>query len=82
MVDDPQEIMLDHLRALRRGQDSTHEKLDSLERRTTLIEKGLSGVRHEIALLHETYADHRYDYGTLVERIEKIEKRLDLVDTQ
>lgn len=51
--------MLNKLHALRCGQDSTHEKLDSLERRTTLIKKGLSGVRNEIALLHKTYADHR-----------------------
>lgn len=80
MVDDPQELVLDHLRAIRTELADLKSGVSSMDRRMILMEKGIAGLRNEIALLHESYADHRYDYGDLKARVERIEARLSLVD--
>ena len=70
MADETENLVLEHLRALRRGQDELRsemrERFDSLETRLQAIELQMTGI-------HSTHAEFRI-------RFDRIERRLDLVD--
>ena len=66
MDQDVANIMLEHLKHLRKGQDAMREDIHDLKVRTSAIEQGI-GVIH-----------NRIDRVEV--RLERIEKRLDLVN--
>lgn len=70
---DVESLVLEHLRALREGQDRQGERLDRIEAR-------LSTMEHTLGLLYAGAGDDRDTVRKLERRIERIEKRLDLVD--
>jgi hypothetical protein len=70
---EPHEIMLDHLRALREGQTKLEGHLRDHDRRFSMIEKQLAGVRGDVAIIHELIVDHSDDIRTLKARIDRLE---------
>ena len=73
MVNDPQELILEHLKAIRASQDETREDIRELKSRVTLVEKGMAKVQEAVAGVNG-----RIDRVEV--RLDRIEKRLDLVE--
>ena len=68
-------LVLEHLRALRAGQDETMQRLDRVEIRLSAIEQTLGSM----------YALSTSDRDTLqsvIKRVERIERRLELTENQ
>ncbi|MBB4267917.1 hypothetical protein [Roseospira visakhapatnamensis] len=80
MVDDPYELILDHLRDIRGTLNGMDERFGRVERRLNSVDRQLAGFRNDMAVLHQMYADHRDEFGELRERVARIERRLDLSD--
>lgn len=81
MVDDPKEIILEHLRYLRSRVDSIENIVKNHDKRFDILERQLAGARGDMAAMQELYVDHRDSVRGLAERVERIERRLDLVET-
>ena len=78
MTDNVENLILEHLRALRGGQDRLEAeirevkmRLTSIEERSTLVEKGIANVHGDLAIL-QLRMDRQGD------RLDRIEKRLEL----
>ena len=71
MAEETDNLVLEHLRALRGGQEAMRaemrERLDSIDMRLLALET-------QVTSLHQTNGEFRH-------RFERIERRLDLVDT-
>ena len=71
MAEEIDNLVLEHLRALRGGQEAMRaemrERLDSIDMRLLALET-------QVTSLHQTNGEFRH-------RFERIERRLDLVDT-
>jgi predicted nuclease with TOPRIM domain len=81
MVSDPYEIVLDHLRDIRAENKSLGEAVERVEKRLNSVDRQLAGFRNDFAIMHQMYADHRDEFGELRDRVERIERRLDLAET-
>jgi len=66
MDQDIANIMLEHLKYLRKGQDAMREDVHDLKVRTSAIEQGIGIIHNRIDRVEA--------------RLDRIEKRLDLVD--
>lgn len=73
MTDNPDSLVLEHLRAIRGRVDKIDEGQDRLEHR-------LSTVEHHLAALVSAAAFDRGDLDSLRRRVERIEHRLELTD--
>lgn len=82
MVDDPKEIVLDLLRAIRADQADMKDVLHKHDKHFVSIQRQIAGVRGDLAALHEVVVDYRDDFEGLKRRVERIERRLELADTQ
>lgn len=78
MVNDPQEIILEHLRYMRGRVDSIETTVKGHDKRFDLVERQLAGIRSDMATMQELYVDHRNDVRTLTDRVERIERHLEL----
>lgn len=81
MVEDPKEIILEHLRYLRSRVDSIESIVKTNDKRFDILERQIAGVRGDMAAMQELYVDHRDSMRGLAERVERIERRLDLAET-
>ena len=80
-VENVDSIMLEHLRAIRAEQAVAREDRRELKIRMTDVEIGLAAVLKHIAHLAESVAVQHSRYDRIVDRLDRIEKRLDLVGT-
>lgn len=78
MVNDAQEIILEHLRAIRSDTGEMKHTLEQHDKRLNNIERQVAGIRGDMAVLQELYVDHREDFTRLEKRVTRIERRLDL----
>lgn len=74
MVQDPHEIILDHLRRFDSRQGRFEDSLNLFGERLTSIERYL-------AAMHGDITEHRGEIDALKARLTRIEKRLELNDT-
>jgi hypothetical protein len=74
MTQDVENLVLEHLRAIRQVQSEHGERLDRIELRLSTIEQTLGG-------LYALSGSDRDAIGALTRRIERIEHRLDLTDS-
>ena len=80
MADEPDNLVLLHLRELRAGQDAMRETLADLVTRVGRVETVLAQVRVELAEVHTVLAEHSVKTDRIGARLDRIEKRLGLID--
>ena len=78
MAENFENLVLEHLRALRAGQDRIESELRDLKERVSAVETGLNGVRRDLVALAEADARLQVTIDRLGDRVDRIEKRLEL----
>lgn len=73
MADEPDNIVLEHLRAIRGDLGQIKTSLNSLTRRVDTMQS-------ELALMHRKMADFAMEMSQITDRLDHIERRLDLAD--
>lgn len=81
MIDGVENLILEHLRALRGEMAGVSAKLDTLTLRVHSLEDPVSTMRKDLANLHGGIMITHNRLDQIDERVERIEKRLDLVNT-
>lgn len=80
MTEEVNNLILEHLRHIRGRVDQISEDMKDVKLRLSAVENGLSLVRREIVLGDETDYRQQVSIDRLVERVQRIERRLDLQD--
>lgn len=80
MNDEPDNLIIKYLRGMRADLTDIREVLKDHGHRLTRIEGSIAGLRRDQAADAEGIAHIEARFDRMNERIEKIEKRLDLVD--
>ena len=82
MTDDTANIILEHLRALRADLSVIKDDIREIKSRLTSLEAAVAGMRRDSANLFGDVVESHVRHDRLVERIERIERRLDLRDAE
>jgi septal ring factor EnvC (AmiA/AmiB activator) len=80
MTDNIENIILEHLRAIRADIGGIKEDVREIKQRITSLEAAVAGLRRDNANLYGDVIDQQVRYDRLVERVERIERRLDLAE--
>lgn len=80
MTDNVENLVLEHLRAIRAGQDRMESELRDIKGRLSAVESGLNGVRRDLVALSEADARLQVAVDRMGERVDRIERRLELRD--
>ncbi len=80
MTETVENLVLEHLKRVQAGQDRIERKLEELVVRVGQLELGLAGLRRDFAHSDETGAGMSVRLDRLAERLDRIERRLELVD--
>ena len=80
MSDEPETIVLVHLRRLDAKMDRTIESVDNLATRMSIVDSGLASVRSETAGLHHAYAAVESELDQIRTRLDRTDRRRDLQD--
>lgn len=78
MSENVDNLILEHLKRFQAGQERIERKLDEHTQRLGRLEVGLARLHAAIAGHDETSAEQSVRVDRLVERLERIERRLDL----
>lgn len=78
MSNNVENMMIEHLRALRAGQDRIENELKEVKHRLTGVESGIAGIRRDNAGMQEDVYGQQAAFDKLKERVELIEKMLSL----
>ena len=78
MTDNVENLILEHLRAIRADISGIKDDVREIKQRLTSLEAAVAGLRRDNANLYGDMADHHTRYDRLAERMERIERRLDL----
>lgn len=78
MNDNVEHIMLDHLRALRGGQDRIEQKLSEITARLTSLQTAVVKSRSDNLSMQEDVYRQQSMFDRLAERVERIERRLEI----
>ena len=81
MTENLENLVLEHLRALRAGQDRIENELKDIKSRLSAVETGLNGVRRDLVALAEADARLQTTVDRLSDRTDRIERRLELRET-
>jgi uncharacterized protein YxjI len=83
MTDNVENLVLEHLRALRSEiqtlRTEMHGEFYDLKHRMSSLESAMIGVKRDVTHGDETDARQQVSLDRIVERIERIERRLELV---
>ena len=79
MADNVENLVLEHLRALRAGQDRIEYKLSELSSRMTSLETAVSRSRSDNLSTQEDVYRQQGTIDRINERLERVEKRLELI---
>lgn len=71
-------LILEHLRTIRTEVAAVKEDTREIKQRLTSLEAAVAGLRRDSAHLYGDMADQHARYDRLAERVERIERRLDL----
>ena len=80
MSEKVENLILEHLRGMRGSQDRVEQELREIKNRITNLESGVAGIRREWAHDNDKIVQQQIGLDHLNERIEKIEKRLDIAN--
>jgi uncharacterized protein YukE len=78
MTEGVENLILEHLKRFQAGQERIERKLDEIVNRLGHLEIGLAGLRREFAHAEQSAASMGVRMDHINERIERIEKRLEL----
>ena len=78
MTDNVENSIVEHLRHIRGRVDQIAEDMTDIKHRMTSLEAGMALVKREVAAGDDTDARQQVSLDRLVQRIERIEKRLEL----
>jgi predicted nuclease with TOPRIM domain len=78
MSDNVENLVLEHLRALRAGQDRIENELRDIKSRVSAVETGLNGVRRDLVALAEADARLQVTVDRMGDRVDRLERRLEL----
>jgi hypothetical protein len=78
MAGNTENLMLEHLKRFQAGQDRIEKKLDEVVSRLGNLEMSVAGIRRDLAHLEENDAIMSVRMDRLNERVERIERRLEL----
>lgn len=78
MTENIENLILEHLRALRPGQDRLEKALELIRMRVSSLEEHVSGLRKDVALVHSDIAVIHIRLDHQEERLGRIERRLEL----
>jgi len=78
MTDNVENLILEHLKRFQGGQDRIERKLEEIVARIGQLELGLAGLRRDFAHADENAAGMSVRIDRMSDRIERIEKRLEL----
>ncbi len=80
MSDNIENIVLEHLRHIRGRVDQIADDMSDLKHRMSSLELSIVSVKHEVAHGDETDARQQVTLDRIVDRIQRIEKRLELIN--
>jgi outer membrane murein-binding lipoprotein Lpp len=73
-------IVLEHLRHIRSRVDQIADDMSDLKHRMSSLESAMVTVKHEVAHGDETDARQQVTLDKIIDRIQRIERRLELND--
>ena len=79
MAENVENLVLEHLRALRAGQDRIEHKLSELSSRITSLEASMARSRLDNLSTQEDVYRQQGAIDRINERLERVERRLDLL---
>ncbi len=78
LMENVSDLMLEHLKRFQAGQDRIERKLDEVSRRIANLEVGQASVIQHIGHLASVEAQMQVQADTFGQRLERIERRLEL----
>jgi uncharacterized protein (UPF0335 family) len=78
MADDIDNLIIDHLRHIRGRVDRIAEDMGDMKHRMSSLESAMVLVKREVSAGDETDVRHQVSLDRLMDRIERIERRLEL----
>jgi len=78
MSDNVENLVLEHLRHIRGSVDQIAEDISDLKHRMSSLESAMILVKHEITHSDETDARQQVTLDKIIDRIQRIERRLEL----
>ena len=82
MADNIENLILEHLRAIRTDIGGIKDDVREIKQRLTSLEAAVAGLRRDNSNLYGDVIDQHARYDRLVERVERIEHRLDLAEVE
>ena len=79
MMDNIENLILEHLRIIRADLSTVKDDVREIKTRVTSLEAAVGGLKRDSGDLYTEVAAQHVRYDRLNDRIEKIERRLDLV---
>jgi len=79
MSENIENLILEHLRHIRGRVDQIADDMNDLKMRMSSVEQGMVLVKRDLAVGDETDARQQVSLDKLLERIQRIEKRLELI---
>ena len=79
MAENVENLVLEHLRAIRADIGMMKDDIREVKQRLTSLESGVAALRRDNAHLYGDMADQQSRYDRLSERVERIERRLDIL---
>lgn len=79
MTDSAENLIIEHLRHIRGRVDRIVEDMGDLKQRMSSLETAMVSVKRGVAAGDETDARQQTSLDRLLDRIERIERRLDLI---
>ena len=79
MTENVESLIIEPLRHIRSRVDQIADDVVDLKHRMSTLESGMALVKREMINGHETDARQQVSLDKLVERIQRIEKRLELI---
>ncbi|MHB1880677.1 MAG: hypothetical protein ACYCPA_00475 [Acidithiobacillus sp.] len=80
MTDSTENLILEHLKRFQAGQDRIERELKEIKSRITTLEATTSTIMQYLAHLSGSIAEQHVRYDSLDERIQRIERHLELTD--
>lgn len=80
MTENVESVIIEHLRHIRGRVDRIAEDMSDIKHRMSSLESAMVLVKREVTAGDETDARQQLSLDRLSDRIERIERRLDLVD--
>lgn len=82
MTDNTENVVIEMLKGLRNEvatlRTEMHEQFGDLKQRMLAIERGIGGMKRDTAEIYDDHARQQASIDKLAERVERIERRLDL----